>query len=156
MSLLASGNTAGRSRVEPGMDLLDAVVIGAGQAGLSAAYHLRRRGMDDVVVLDAEDGPGGAWRHRWDSLTMATVNGIRELPDAPAPEVGGDVPANIAVPAYFAEFEARTGLESRRPVRVTRVEEDPAGAGERQGSLLVRAVGADGRALPVQIGRAHV
>ena len=154
MSLLASGNTAGRSRVEPGMDLLDAVVIGAGQAGLSAAYHLRRRGMDDVVVLDAEDGPGGAWRHRWDSLTMATVNGIRELPDAPAPEVGGDVPANIAVPAYFAEFEARTGLAIRRPVRVTRVEEDPAGAGQRQGPLLVRAVGADGRALPVLRTRA--
>ena len=60
MSLLASGNTAGRSRVEPDMELLDAVVIGAGQAGLSAAYHLRRRGMEDVVVLDAEDGPGGA------------------------------------------------------------------------------------------------
>lgn len=79
------------------MELLDAVVIGAGQAGLSAAYHLRRRGVRDVVVLDAEDGPGGAWRHRWDSLTMATVNGIRELPDTPAPEVGGDVPANIAV-----------------------------------------------------------
>ncbi|MFL0456296.1 FAD-dependent oxidoreductase [Brachybacterium paraconglomeratum] len=136
------------------MGLLDAVVIGAGQAGLSSAYHLRRRGVEDVVVLDAEDGPGGAWRHRWDSLTMATVNGIRELPDAPAPGVGGDVPANIAVPAYFAEFEARTGLAIRRPVRVTRVEDDPAGAGEQQGPLLVRALGTDGRALPVLRTRA--
>ena len=137
MSLLASGNTAGRSRVAPDMDLLDAVVIGAGQAGLSAAYHLRRRGMDDVVVLDAEDGPGGAWRHRWDSLTMATVNGIRELPDAPAPEVGGDVPANIAVPAYFAEYEERFDLRVHRPVRVSRVER----------------IGEPGTP---QIGRAHV
>jgi FAD dependent oxidoreductase len=40
------------------------VVIGAGQAGLSAAYHLQRRGLQ-YVVLDGEDGPGGAWLHRW-------------------------------------------------------------------------------------------
>lgn len=55
---------------------VDVVVIGAGQAGLSAAYHLRRRAFVPVgrarpgertfVVLDAEDGPGGAWRHRWE------------------------------------------------------------------------------------------
>jgi len=40
------------------------VVVGAGQAGLSASYHLRRRGLE-YVVFDGEDGPGGAWRHRW-------------------------------------------------------------------------------------------
>ncbi|MFC6901124.1 FAD-dependent oxidoreductase [Nonomuraea dietziae] len=41
----------------------DVVVIGAGQAGLSSAYFLARYGLDPVV-LDAADGPGGAWRHR--------------------------------------------------------------------------------------------
>ena len=59
---------------------VDALVIGAGQAGLSAAWHLRRLAID-FVVLDANAHPGGAWQHRWDSLTMATVNGIHELPD---------------------------------------------------------------------------
>lgn len=37
------------------------VVMGAGQAGLSAAYHLLRKGLQpwtDVVVLDANEGPG--------------------------------------------------------------------------------------------------
>ncbi|MBB0992357.1 FAD-binding protein, partial [Dietzia sp. SLG510A3-30A2] len=48
---------------------VDVVVIGAGQAGLSAGYHLRRRGFAPVgraeagernfVMLDAEDAPGG-------------------------------------------------------------------------------------------------
>jgi cation diffusion facilitator CzcD-associated flavoprotein CzcO len=130
-------------------------VIGAGQAGLSAAYHLQRRGLHDVAVLDAEEGPGGAWRHRWDSLTMSTVNGIRELPDTPAPEVGGDAPANLAVPAYFAAFEARTGLEVQRPVRVTRVEDapGPAPSGARR-PLLVHSVDADGRERPVLRTRA--
>lgn len=39
------------------------IVIGAGQARLSAAFHLQRRGLkawEDYVVLDANPGPGGA------------------------------------------------------------------------------------------------
>ncbi|WP_425595168.1 NAD(P)-binding protein [Propioniciclava sinopodophylli] len=63
---------------------VEAVVIGAGQAGLSAAPHLQRL-VIDFVVLDANDGPGGAWRHRWDSLTMADVHGVADLPGVPAP-----------------------------------------------------------------------
>ncbi|HZU94374.1 MAG TPA: FAD-dependent oxidoreductase, partial [Microbacterium sp.] len=51
------------------MSIFDSVVIGAGQAGLSTSYHLSRLGIGHVV-LDADDEPGGAWRHRWDALTM--------------------------------------------------------------------------------------
>src|SRR5687768_15550833 len=59
--------------------VLDAVIIGAGQAGLSAAYHLQRRGLvpeQDYIVLDANEGPGGAWRHRWPSLTFDAAHGL--------------------------------------------------------------------------------
>ena len=45
-------------------DVYDSVVIGAGQAGLSASYHLKRLRLDHVV-LDADERPGGAWQHRW-------------------------------------------------------------------------------------------
>lgn len=45
----------------------ESLVIGAGQAGLSASYALARRGIEHVV-LDANPGPGGAWQHRWDAL----------------------------------------------------------------------------------------
>ena len=107
------------------------VVIGAGQAGLSAGYHLSRRGfasaLDGVeaqrsfVMLDAGTAPGGAWLHRWESLTMATVNGIFDLPgfrqDPPQPET----PARIAVPKYFAAFEDRMQLPLLRPVQVSSV-----------------------------------
>ncbi|MDN4176045.1 NAD(P)-binding protein, partial [Nocardioides sp. SOB77] len=48
------------------MRTYDAVVVGAGPAGLSASHHQRRLGLDHVV-LDADAAPGGAWQHRWDS-----------------------------------------------------------------------------------------
>lgn len=114
------------------MDILDSVVVGAGQAGLSASYHLARRGIDHVV-LDADDAPGGAWQHRWDSLSMADVHGIAELPGSERP--GGAGRANTVVPAYFADYEASHRLPVVRPVRVEEVRD----AGD--GLLEVRAGG---------------
>jgi thioredoxin reductase len=100
------------------------VVIGAGQAGLSAAYHLTRRGLQahrGFVVLDGSPGPGGAWQHRWPSLTVATANRIHDLPGMRFTDVVGpdaaEVPANTAVPRYFAAYEKAFGLPVYRPVR---------------------------------------
>jgi len=97
----------------------DAVVIGAGQAGLSASYHLTRLGVDHVV-LDADDSPGGAWQHRWDSLTMDDVHRVADLPDAPAPGRGEDR-ANTVIPAWFGSYERAHDLPVLRPVRVEEV-----------------------------------
>jgi cation diffusion facilitator CzcD-associated flavoprotein CzcO len=97
----------------------DAVVIGAGQAGLSASYHLSRLGIDHVV-LDGDARPGGAWQHRWDSLTMQDVHGVADLPDGPAPGSSWDR-ANQVVPAWFGRYETEHGLPVRRPVRVDSV-----------------------------------
>jgi len=101
------------------------VVIGAGQAGLSTAYHLQRRGLGPdrgFVVLDRSPAPGGAWQSRWPSLTLATVNRVHDLPGMPFGEVldaGSDqVQASEAVPRYFAAYEQRFGLPVYRPVEV--------------------------------------
>ncbi|MBK0330191.1 NAD(P)/FAD-dependent oxidoreductase [Brachybacterium sp. MASK1Z-5] len=123
----------------------DVVVIGGGQAGLSAGHHLLRRGAD-VIMLDAEDGPGGAWRHRWDSLTMATVNHIADLPDMPQGTVAEFESANTAVPAYFDEFERRGSLPIERPVRVTSVRSEDPDAGI-DSPLRVDSVDGEGRSL---------
>ncbi|MFE0155898.1 FAD-dependent oxidoreductase [Nonomuraea sp. NPDC059007] len=103
------------------MDITDVVVIGAGQAGLSGAYFLRRFGLD-TVVLDAEEGPGGAWRHRSPSLTMDKIHSIFDLPGVPQEEhQDGAAPAREVVPAYYGAYEAEIGLDVLRPVRVTAV-----------------------------------
>ncbi len=105
------------------MDVLDSLVIGAGQAGLSTSYHLTRRGVRHVV-LDADSGPGGAWQHRWSSLTMRDVHGIADLPDDPVPPVTAHERANTFVPGYFAKYERSRELPVERPVRVDRVVDD--------------------------------
>lgn len=100
-------------------------VIGAGQAGLSSAYHLRQRGVTPgrgFVVLDQNPVPGGAWQHRWPSLTLSTVNRIHDLPGLSfveaVPDAGDSVEAAVAVPRYFAEYERRFALPVYRPVTV--------------------------------------
>ena len=111
-----------RRRVEAFVQILDSIVIGAGQAGLSASYHLQRLGLRHAV-LDADHAPGGAWQHRWDSLTMRDVHGVAALPDSesPAAVVGR---ANLVVPAYFAGYERTHDLPVIRPVRVDEVRDD--------------------------------
>ncbi|MEU6997982.1 FAD-dependent oxidoreductase [Nonomuraea sp. NPDC046570] len=105
----------------------DVVVIGAGQAGLSSAYFLRRFGLAPVV-LDAAAGPGGAWRHRSPSLTMDKVHGIFDLPGVRRPPHGdGGLPASVVVPGYYGGYERETGLTVLRPVKVGSVTRDAAG-----------------------------
>lgn len=134
--------------VENSVRAADVVVIGAGQAGLSAAYHLARRGFRPAqqitggpdqdgqsgrtyAVLDAEDGPGGAWRHRWKSLRMATVNGISDLPGIPQPDVDPAEPSSAFLTRYFAGYERELGIAVERPVRALAVEREDADPGGR-------------------------
>ncbi|RYB95019.1 NAD(P)/FAD-dependent oxidoreductase [Nocardioides oleivorans] len=102
------------------MEILDSVVIGAGQAGLAASYFLRERRIEHLV-LDANPGPGGAWQHRWSSLSMADVHGVADLPSSIAPD-GSALAANEVVPDYFGGYERDQHLPVVRPVRVDRVE----------------------------------
>lgn len=103
----------------------DIVVIGAGQAGLSTAYNLRKLGLEpgrNFVVLDKSSGAGGAWQYRWPSLTLSTVNRIHDLPGmqfADVVEEGAtEVRASVAVPKYFAAYEREFDLPVYRPVTV--------------------------------------
>ena len=64
--------------------MLDCVVIGAGQAGLSASYHLRAHGIDHVVLERGRVAE--TWRSaRWDSFFLNTPNWCTRLPGLDPP-----------------------------------------------------------------------
>lgn len=99
-------------------------------------------------MLDAAPAAGGAWRDRWESLRMATVNGIFDLPGFPKPPIDPDEPSRTAVPRYFASFEEQADLPIVRPVRVTAVRPAADGTlivetdqGQWSASALINATG---------------
>jgi cation diffusion facilitator CzcD-associated flavoprotein CzcO len=90
----------------------DIAVIGAGQAGLSSAYHLKKRGLAPVrgfIIVDRSPQPGGAWQFPWPTLTLSTGNRIHDLPGMRLSEAvdttSGEIQASVAIPHYFAAYE---------------------------------------------------
>lgn len=100
------------------------VVIGAGQAGLSAGYYLRRAGLIaevDYVILDANNSPGGAWQHGWDSLRLFSPSEYSSLPGRPMPPWREGFPPAKHVGDYLTDYEQRYDLPVHRPVTVSAV-----------------------------------
>ncbi|GAA1121113.1 FAD-dependent oxidoreductase [Nocardiopsis composta] len=115
------------------------VVIGGGQAGLATGYFLLRRGLRpwrDFVVLDRQDGPGGAWRNVWRSVRLISPPAYTRLPGLPWDRGGAGPPGGPEVAGYFARYEEHFGLPVLRPAAARRVTAEAGGA-ERTGPLLV-------------------
>jgi putative flavoprotein involved in K+ transport len=107
-------------------DTFGAVVVGGGQAGLATGYHLRRRGIDHVI-LDANDDIGAAWRNRWDSLRLFTPGRYSGLPGMPYPGPARSFPGKDDLADYLADYAARFDLPVRTGVAVDRVAADGGG-----------------------------
>ncbi len=105
------------------------VVIGAGQAGLSASYYLQRLGLEpgtDFVVLDRGPGTGGAWQLRWEALRIGSAHRINDLPGMDAlgltfDEADRTLPAKEVVADYYRQYEEFYDLRIVRPADVRAV-----------------------------------
>src|SRR6476646_4533980 len=53
---------AGRARALRYRTSPKVLIIGAGFGGLAAAVALRRKGIDDLLIVERADGVGGTWR----------------------------------------------------------------------------------------------
>lgn len=106
------------------------VVIGAGQAGLSVSFYLKRLGLDpgnDFVVLDRGPGTGGAWQFRWEALRIGSAHRINDLPGLDALGLSFDTadrhaPAKDVVADYYRRYEDYYELQVVRPADVIAVE----------------------------------
>jgi cation diffusion facilitator CzcD-associated flavoprotein CzcO len=117
-------------RVTEGRTDTSVVIVGAGQAGLSVAFYLRRLGLDpgnDFVLLDRGPGAGGAWQFRWEALKLGYAHRVNDLPGMEELGVSFDtadrqVPAKEVVADFYARYEQHYGLQVVRPANVTRIE----------------------------------
>jgi putative flavoprotein involved in K+ transport len=91
----------------------DVVVIGAGQAGLSVGYHLKRRGIDHVI-LEGAPRVGDVWRNRWDSLRLFTPAKFDSLDGYRFPAHKDTFPTKDEMADYLESYAANFDL----PVRV--------------------------------------
>lgn len=134
----------------------EVVIIGGGQAGLSAAYYLRERGLRDFMILDRGPLPGGAWQHRRRALRLDLTHRVNDLPGLNTLGLSfrtapGDRPAREIVSEYYGRYERDYDLPVRRPAEVTTVAPGP---GER---LLVHTRNAvTGQATESYLARAVV
>ena len=106
-----------------GSERFDTVVVGAGQAGLSAGYHLKRASRS-FVILDANDRIGGSWRTRYDSLKLFTPSWAVKLPGWRFPKASARYPTRDQMADYLEAYVARFNLPVRTGVDVQRIGRD--------------------------------
>jgi putative flavoprotein involved in K+ transport len=85
------------------------VVIGAGQAGLAAGYHLKQAGLR-FAILEAGEAPGGSWRSYYDSLVLFSPAEYSSLPGMPFPGAPDHYPTRDEVVAYLTGYAAAFDL----------------------------------------------
>ncbi len=101
---------------------VDVLVVGAGQAGLGAAYWLTREPGLRVLVVDRAP-VGQSWADRWDSLVLFTPRRFSSLPGLRFPAGPTRCPTRLEMADYLRRYAAhhdlpvRTGVEAQRLTR---------------------------------------
>jgi putative flavoprotein involved in K+ transport len=99
---------------------IDTLVIGAGQAGLSVGYHLRRRGRSCLIV-DANLRVGDNWRSHWDSLRLYSPARSDGLPGMDFPAPRWSYPGKDDVADYLEAYAREFDLPIRGGVRIRKL-----------------------------------
>ena len=102
---------------------MDAIVVGAGPAGLACAAALQRKNID-TVVLERGEAVGTRWRSRYDGLRLNTMRQFSSLAGHRMPRRFGRYPTRDAYVAYLEEYAAHHRLDIRFGTTVERVEPD--------------------------------
>jgi putative flavoprotein involved in K+ transport len=105
---------------------VETVIIGAGQAGLSTAYQLTRRG-HECLVVDASERVGDNWRQQWDTLRLYTPAKYDGLPGMKFPKDPWEYPQKDEVGDFLETYARTFALPVRMRTRVESLEERPEG-----------------------------
>lgn len=106
-----------------GGERFETVIVGAGQAGLSAGYYLKEAGRS-FVILDAHERVGDNWRERYDSLRLFTPAYAVSLPGWRFPAKGFTTPLKDDMADYLEAYATKHALPVKTGVRVDRIHRD--------------------------------
>jgi putative flavoprotein involved in K+ transport len=118
--LIEEGEAFSRVRGHAQRERVGVIVIGAGQAGLSVGYHLKKLGLE-FLILDANARVGDSWRQRWDSLRLFTPNRFNSLDGMPFPGPRYAYPSKDEMADYLESYAAHFQLPVLHGVRVNRL-----------------------------------
>jgi putative flavoprotein involved in K+ transport len=90
-------------RVPVTIEVLDVLVVGGGQAGLAAGFHLRRSGLA-FAILEAGPEAVGSWPAYYDSLTLFSPARYSALSGLPFPGDPDHYPTRDEVIAYLRAY----------------------------------------------------
>jgi putative flavoprotein involved in K+ transport len=99
----------------------DAIVVGAGSAGLSAAAALQSRGFE-TVVLESSDAVGARWRSRYEELRLNSWRVMSNLQGYRMPRSCGRYPGRDDFVAYLDRYLAHQQLRVLFKTQLVRVE----------------------------------
>ncbi len=101
----------------------DAIVIGAGPAGLASAQQLNALGLS-ALILDKADAVGAAWRRHYDRLHLHTPRALSGLPGLPIPAACGRYPSAAQFVNYLEGYARRFELKPTFNAKVEAVRRD--------------------------------
>ncbi|WP_101469280.1 NAD(P)-binding domain-containing protein [Nocardia fluminea] len=104
--------------------MIDALVIGAGQSGLTAARALTNHHLHPVV-LEAGTDPVGSWPHYYDSLTLFSPAQHSSLAGLDFPADPDHYPHRDEVVDYLRRYAKALDADIRTNTTVTTVEAHP-------------------------------
>ena len=95
----------------------DAIIVGAGPAGLASAMAMRAAGLE-VAIFEKADSVGSVWRRHYDRLHLHTDRKHSGLPGMAMPPTYPTYPSRQQIVAYLESYAARFDI---RPVFNTAV-----------------------------------
>lgn len=93
------------------------IVIGAGQAGLSVGYYLKKNNIP-FIILDANKRVGDSWRSRWDSLRLFTAAKFNGLAGMRFPASPNYFPTKDEMAEYLESYAEHFNLPVHTGVKV--------------------------------------